>query len=103
MPAIHIDGDYLIDGPDAGQGILLVEGDLVLRGSFEWYGAILVKGGLRFDGGAYVYGAVRTGYTDMGAGNAEIHYSDCAIQRALSRPELMQVHPLGQRPWFQRR
>ncbi len=62
-----------------------------------------MKGGLRFDGGAYVYGAVRTGYTDMGAGNAEIHYSDCAIQRALSRPELMQVHPLGQRPWFQRR
>lgn len=72
-----------------GQGILLVDGDLELVGGFEWTGIILVRGQMKVTGtGNKIYGAILTEGVDVNTsgsigGNAEVHYSACAIEKAM--------------------
>jgi hypothetical protein len=89
-----------------GQGILLIEGDLELVGGFEWVGVIIVRNEIKISGtGNKIYGALlaegASVDTDNGSvgGNVEIHYSNCAIEKAVFGAAL--ARPLGQRSWSQ--
>jgi hypothetical protein len=73
-----------------GQGILLVDGDLELVGGFEWSGLIIVRGQMKVTGtGNKITGAVLTEGVDIATagaigGDAEVHFSKCAIDRAVN-------------------
>lgn len=89
-----------------GQGVLLIEGDLEMVGGFEWVGLIIVRNEIKITGtGNKIYGALlaegASVDTDNGAvgGNVEIHYSNCAIEKAVFGAAL--ARPLGQRSWSQ--
>lgn len=89
-----------------GQGILLIEGDLEMVGGFEWVGLIIVRNEIKITGtGNKIYGALlaegASVDTDNGSigGNVEIHYSQCAIEKAVFGAAA--ARPLGQRGWSQ--
>ncbi len=90
FPIIYAPGGTLRLNGGAGQGILLVEGDLVVNGSFEFYGVVIVRGSMTTAGGGagsiHFRGAVMAANVNLDdnhiAGNAQIQYSSCVVQRA---------------------
>jgi hypothetical protein len=89
-----------------GQGILLIEGDLEMVGGFEWVGLIIVRNQIKISGtGNKIYGALLAEGADVDTdngsvgGNVEIHYSNCAIEKAVFGAAA--ARPLGQRGWSQ--
>ncbi len=103
FPTIYIEGDALLDGNMSGQGLLLVDGDLRAAGGFEFYGPVFVKGDLISVGGFRFYGGVKAEAADLGAGNSEVLYSACVLQRVLSNTQAARPRPLTERPWFAKR
>ncbi len=103
FPTIHVKGDLTLAANNFGQGLLLVDGDLHASGGFEFYGPVIVKGDLVADGGFRFYGGVKATNTLLGAGNAEIFYSACVLERALSYSNIAKPRPLTERPWFANR
>jgi hypothetical protein len=88
FPIVYAQGDLHLSGGD-GQGILLVEGDLTVTGGVEFYGPVIVKGSLKTTGtGGHFNGGVMAANVDLEQstllGNAVIHYSSCAINKALA-------------------
>lgn len=89
FPIIYAPGDLNLNF-GVGQGILLVEGDLSVQSRFEFYGIVIVRGKLKTQGGGagaiHFRGAVMAANVDLEdneiAGNAQIQYSSCAVQRA---------------------
>ena len=103
FPTIYAEGDLRLNSNLSGQGLLLVEGDLRAGGGFTFYGPVIVKGELIAVGGFTFYGGVKAEQTDLGAGNAEIYYSACVLQRALSNTAAARPRLLMERPWFSNR
>ncbi len=103
FPTIHVKGDLSLEANNYGQGLLLVDGDLHASGGFEFFGPVIVKGDLVADGGFRFYGGVKATNTLLGAGNAEIFYSACVLERALSYTNAARPRPLTERPWFSNR
>jgi hypothetical protein len=107
FPLIHANGDVTINSNAHGQGILLVDGDLKLSGGFEFYGIVIVKGKLDIgSGGAEIHGAALVlSYADVGvesgfAGNPEIQFSSCAVERAVALNAVVnRAFPVGDRSW----
>lgn len=107
FPLIHANGDLSINSNARGQGILLVDGDLHLGGGFEFYGIVIVKGRLDIgSGGAEIHGsAMVLSYADVGvesgfAGNPEIQFSSCAVERAVALSAIVnRAFPVGDRSW----
>lgn len=105
LPIIHVAGDLSLSGGNYGQGILLVDGDLDVSGTFDFFGVIIVLGEADFGGTPRIYGGalVRNGPDGDGTsylrGNEGIHYSSCAVSRALS--QAMAIGPLDGRYWFE--
>jgi hypothetical protein len=88
FPIIYAKGDLQITG-GVGQGILLVEGDLSVQGGAEFYGPVIVKGSLKTAGtGGHFNGGVMAANVDLEQstllGDAVIHYSSCALKKALN-------------------
>ncbi|MDH5315470.1 MAG: hypothetical protein OEW44_03225 [Gemmatimonadota bacterium] len=73
-----------------GQGILLIDGDLELVGGFEWVGLVLVRGKMKIAGtGNKIIGAILTEGVDLitagtVAGNVDVQFSQCAVDRAIA-------------------
>ncbi len=70
-----------------GYGLLLVEGDLILGGGFAWNGILLVTGTLTFNGGGSginITGAVLANQTVDVNGNITIQYDSCMKEKALN-------------------
>ncbi len=96
MPIVHITSSATINGQE-GQGILLVDGNLSVQGGFQWYGITIIKGSLLTAGGggspAHFWGAtlvqdsVSLGNNSI-SGSANLLYSGCAVQKALSMTAL---------------
>jgi len=91
FPIVHGTGAELkFASGTRGQGILLVDGDLELVGGFEWTGLIIVRGQMKVTGtGNKINGAVLTEGVDIATagsigGNAEVTFSQCAIDRAVN-------------------
>ena len=88
FPIIYVKGSLSLQANSYGQGILLVEGDMQLAGGFEFNGIVIVRDDIKTTGtGNKISGAVFAGNTYTSdnssiAGNAEIKYSSCAIDRA---------------------
>lgn len=88
FPIIYAQGDMQLTG-GTGQGILLVEGDLSVTGGMEFYGPVIVKGSLKTTGtGGHFNGGVMAANVDLEQntllGNAVIHFSSCAVNKALA-------------------
>jgi hypothetical protein len=88
FPIIYSPGDLKLTG-GYGQGILLVEGDLSVSGGFEFYGPVIVKGSLKTTGtGGHFNGGVMAANVDLEQntvlGDAVVHFSRCAINKALT-------------------
>lgn len=86
-PIIYAENDLTLSS-GSGQGILLVNGDLEVQGGFRFYGPVIVRGTLRTTGdGGHFYGGVMAANVEMNAnivlGDAEVRYSQCAINAAL--------------------
>jgi type II secretory pathway pseudopilin PulG len=103
FPIIHVTGDLLLQATQRGQGILLVDGNLTAKGGFQFFGPVIVKGSLIAEGGFTFYGGVRARTTDLGAGNAEIYYSACVLERAISNTMAARPQRLMERPWYRNR
>jgi hypothetical protein len=78
--------------------MLLVDGDLVISGAFTYYGLIIVRGKMSTTAGGSptVYGSLMVQsmnfQTTAFAGDANIYYSACALQRikdAVANPTLL--------------
>jgi hypothetical protein len=92
-PIVYSDGDLYL-AQQRGQGVLIVNGNLTVTGLTRFYGPVLVRGTVVAEGGGsnvpHFYGGIIAadfaGSLDSNrvAGNAEIHYSSCAIRRALA-------------------
>ena len=88
FPIIYVKGDLKVAANAMGQGILLVEGSLEMSGGFVFNGIVIAQGDVKSTGhGNKVVGSVFAGNTyDTDSnnvnGNAEVHYSSCAIDRA---------------------
>jgi hypothetical protein len=88
FPIIYAQGDLKITGGE-GQGILLVQGDLSVQGGAEFYGPVIVRGSLKTAGtGGHFNGGVMAANVDLEQstllGDAVIHYSSCALKKALA-------------------
>ena len=95
-PTIHITTNYSL--PNKGRGLLIVDGDFVINGSDMWDGIILVGGALTSNGNNTVAGATVTGLNRLlGAtpdtsvlgndnstanGNKTYVYNSCKVARA---------------------
>lgn len=107
FPVVRGTGSKTVFGANnRGQGTLLIEGSLELNGNFEWVGLIIVRDQIKIQGtGNRIYGGLLAEGADVDTdngsvgGNVEIHYSACAIQKAVSGASVAQ--PLGQRGWAQ--
>ncbi len=89
-----------------GQGVLLIDGNLELAGGFQWVGLIIVRNEIKINGnGNKIYGALLAEGASVGSdngsisGNVEVHYSNCAIEKAVFGAAT--ARPLGQRSWSQ--
>ncbi|HEV7364932.1 MAG TPA: hypothetical protein VGN76_03720 [Gemmatimonadales bacterium] len=99
-PVVHVNnfgGTTTLTGGN-GQGVLLVDGDLVISGAFTYYGLIIVRGKMSTTAGGSptVYGALMVQSMNFAttafAGDANIYYSACALQRtrdAVGSPTLL--------------
>lgn len=90
FPTVHGTGAQTkFAAGNRGQGILLIDGDMELVGGFEWTGLVIVRGQMKVTGtGNKIYGAILTEGVDINTagtvgGNIEVHYSACAIQKAV--------------------
>ncbi len=107
FPVVHGTGSQTkFAAGSRGQGTLLIDGDLELVGGFEWVGLIIVRNQLKITGnGNKIFGAILAAGADVATtngsvgGNVDIHYSACAIEKAVSGASL--ARPLGQRSWTQ--
>ncbi len=107
FPLIHANGSLTVNSNARGQGILLVDGDLKLSGGYEFYGIVIVKGKLDVgSGGAEIHGsALVLSNADVGvssgfAGNPEIQFSSCAVERAVAQSAIVnRAFPVGDRSW----
>jgi hypothetical protein len=105
-PIVYVDGDLHIN-QQRGQGVLIVNGNLYAAGLTRFYGPVLVRGTVVAEGGGsnvpHFYGGIIAadfaGSLDSNrvGGNAEIHYSSCAIARALAGGA--GAAPLMERSW----
>lgn len=91
FPVVHGTGAQTkFAAGNRGQGILLIDGDLELVGGFEWTGIVLVRGRMKIAGtGNKIQGAVLTEGVNLlsagsVAGDVEIQFSQCAIDRAIN-------------------
>ena len=91
FPVVHGTGTELkFASGTRGQGILLVDGDFELVGGFEWSGLIIVRGQMKITGtGNKINGAILTEGVDVLTaggigGNAQVTFSQCAIDRAVN-------------------
>lgn len=101
FPLIYAQGNLQITG-GRGQGILMVNGDLEVAGGFEFYGPVIVRGHLRTTGtGGHFNGGVMAANVDLEnntvLGDAEITYSSCAIEKALTSAAAQR--PVNGRSW----
>jgi hypothetical protein len=101
FPLIYAQGNLQITG-GRGQGILMVNGDLAVAGGFEFYGPVIVRGSLKTTGtGGHFNGGVMAANVDLVdntvLGDAEITYSSCAIEKALTGASAQR--PVNGRPW----
>jgi hypothetical protein len=101
FPIIYAEGDLGLVGNQAGQGLLLVEGNLKARGGFEFYGPVIVRGTFTQMGTFLAYGGVKAARGDFGAGTADVVYSECVVQRALSHISAAKPVPLQEHAWYQ--
>lgn len=113
FPTIHIHGEGANTDINnfQGQGLLLVDGDLKIAGNFNFFGIIIAHGTVTLEGGGgghpTIHGGILAANTELNpdggefSGQAEVHYSSCAIQRALAglNNELTQLRPIAQRTW----
>ncbi len=107
FPIIYHQGDLGISGTGYGQGILLVEGNLNVQGRIDFYGPVIATGGVNIRGtgsdDVKFYGGVIAQDVTLDdsklTGNAEVHYSSCAIRRALKGSAVAQA--LAERGWAQ--
>ncbi|HEX6534763.1 MAG TPA: hypothetical protein VF041_09195 [Gemmatimonadaceae bacterium] len=81
LPVVRSAGTLRLVG-GAGQGVLLVDGDLWLERGAAFAGVALVRGTIHLSGGASLAGAVIAARASLDGGS-RIHYSSCAIARAL--------------------
>lgn len=106
FPIIYAPGNLNIN-IGSGQGMLLVDGDLNVQGRFEFYGIVIVRGSLSTQGGGggsiHFRGAVMAANVDLEdnkvAGNAQIQYSSCVVQRVQSASGI--GSQLRSRGWLQ--
>lgn len=103
FPIIYAPGDLHLESNKAAQGMLLVEGDLTAKGGFRFYGPVIVRGQLLSEGNFTFYGGVKASKVDLGSGKAEIFYSACVLERALSHTAAARPRALTERPWFSER
>jgi hypothetical protein len=106
FPIVYVDGDLYLN-QQRGQGVLIVNGNLTVAGLTRFYGPVLVRGTVVAEGGGsnvpHFFGGIISadvnGSLDSNrvAGNAEIHYSSCAIRRALAGSAAAAV--LQERHW----
>ena len=105
FPTIYAPGSLQIQ-TGKGQGILLVNGDMTITGNFEFFGIVVIKGVLSLKGTGQsegkITGVVLAQGADLGEknellGNANIQYSNCAVQKALQGNA--QVSRAPQRAW----
>lgn len=92
-PIIFVRGDLHLNQRRA-QGVIIVDGNLYVRGLTKLYGPVIVRGTLiaegggmnvpHFFGGVIAADDVNTADSSRVAGNAQIYYSSCAIERAMS-------------------
>lgn len=106
FPVILTAGNLIIDSPGGGQGILLVGGDLTLRGGFRFSGYVITRGRLRVEAsGGGVLGRAISLETGEGAvqldGGSDLHFSRCALDRALRGSKVQQLQPLAHFAWFE--
>ena len=87
FPIIYSAGDLSLSS-GRGQGILIVDGRLTIRGTFSFAGLILVRDGFWGEENMQLFGAVMSrdanGAGTQVRGSAKLHYSACAIDKALS-------------------
>ena len=105
-PIVYVDGDLHLN-QQRGQGVLIVNGNLFARGLTRFYGPVIVKGNVVTEGGGsnvpHFYGGIIaadvTGTLDSNriAGNAEIHYSSCAVGKALGNTA--EIFRMQERSW----
>jgi hypothetical protein len=91
FPVVHgTAGRTAFAAGNRGQGILLIDGDLELTGGFEWTGLVLVRGKMKIAGtGNKITGAILTEGVDLltagsVAGNVDVQFSQCAVDRAIA-------------------
>lgn len=107
FPVVHGTGSQTkFAAGSRGQGTLLIDGDLELVGDFEWTGLIIVRNQLKISGnGNKIYGAILAAGADVATsngsvgGNVDIHYSACAVTKAINGASL--ARPLTQHGWAQ--
>jgi hypothetical protein len=109
FPIIYYPGSQMdFSSNTSGQGILLIEGDMRITGQFKFYGPVIVKGLLETAGGgasgAHFYGGVIAANVSLNEssvlGNAAIHFSSCAVTRAvLNNTSLTGLRPIIDRAW----
>lgn len=99
-PIVHISGwssTTTITG-GSGQGILLVDGNLTISGAFTFYGIVIVRGKMSTTAGGSptIYGSLLVQSMNFAttsfAGNANIRFSRCALQRvrdAVGNPNML--------------
>lgn len=103
FPIIYAPGDLHLESNQEAQGLLLVDGNLSAKGGFTFYGPVVVRGELISEGNFTFYGGVKAQEVDLGAGKAQIYYSACVLERALSHTAAARPRALTQRPWFSER
>jgi hypothetical protein len=102
FPIIYSAGDLdLTNG--RGQGLLIVDGRLRIRGNLVFAGIILVRDEFEMEGTPKVFGSVISRNEDRSetrfGGNAELTYSQCAVNQALGA--LGQPARAKHRSWVQ--
>ena len=103
FPIVWVRGNLKLQAGAIGQGILLVEGDMDMAGGFEYNGIVVVRDDIKSNGtGNKISGAAFAGNSYISdntaiAGNAEIRYSSCAIERAAKGASML--IPAKHRGW----
>ena len=103
FPIVWVKGSLKLQAGSIGQGVLLIEGDMEMAGGFEYNGIVVVRDDIKSNGtGNKISGAAFAGNSYISdntaiAGNAEIRYSSCAVERAAKGASML--IPAKQRGW----